>query len=133
MKKADDAFFERDPFLRELVSALRALRPEVILLFGSRARGDALSWSDYDVVVVRRTRLPFLDRLIRVRRRIRHLGRPVQVLVYTPEEFRQILRETPFGRLLRQEGIVLYVSPRAGTALVSGSPDGPGRRPEPTA
>ena len=122
MRRADATFFRRDPFLRQLVTALRPLRPQAIILFGSRARGDALAWSDYDVIVVRSTRLPFIDRLTRVSPYIRRLPRPVQVLVYTPDEFRRLLSDTFFGHILQREGVVLYVGSRASQTLVSGGP-----------
>jgi uncharacterized protein len=43
-----------DPVLKRFVANLDALRPRVrkIVLFGSRARGDANPWSDYDVLIL---------------------------------------------------------------------------------
>lgn len=97
----------RDPVLREIVAALRRYGAELIVLFGSRARGEAGRWSDYDVVVVRRTERRFLDRLREVDRALAAVREPVDVFVYTPEEFRD-MQERALGVILRSEGVVLY-------------------------
>jgi predicted nucleotidyltransferase len=52
-----------DPQLRKLVSLLQAYEPERIILFGSHARGQADEHSDYDIIVIKRTERPFLERL----------------------------------------------------------------------
>ncbi len=52
-----------DPRLRRLVSLLMAYQPEKILLFGSHTRGQADEFSDYDIVVIKRTQSSFLERL----------------------------------------------------------------------
>ena len=96
-----------DPFLDEIVTALREYDPERIILFGSRARGDADEHSDYDVVVIKRTDRPFLDRLEAMVPYLRKLNRAVQVLVYTPEEFERV-REVGFGYLVKKDGVALY-------------------------
>ncbi|MEM1717913.1 MAG: nucleotidyltransferase domain-containing protein, partial [Thermosphaera sp.] len=45
-----------------------AFDPELILLFGSRTRGDALRSSDYDIIVISRTfkKMDFQERIIKV-------------------------------------------------------------------
>lgn len=55
-------------------------------LFGSVAAGTANAWSDLDVVVVQPTVEPFVERP-RPFSDLQDLGVPVDVLVYTPEEF----------------------------------------------
>ena len=51
-----------DPHLAKLVSLLKRYEPEQIILFGSRARGDADEYSDYDIIVIKRMDKPFLER-----------------------------------------------------------------------
>lgn len=62
--------------------------PDLVLVFGSRARGDALEDSDLDLIVVspRFEGIPFLDRIHRV---LDDLQVPfgVDLLCYTPAEF----------------------------------------------
>lgn len=93
---------------RMLDVLVRAYRPEKVLLFGSLARGEVSSWSDLDLIVVKKTPKRFLDRIDEVLRLIDpKVG--VDLLVYTPEEFARLCAERPFVRdeVLRR-GKVLY-------------------------
>ena len=96
-----------DPYLHKLVRLLQPYEPDRIILFGSRARGDADEYSDYDVIVIKRTDRPFLDRLRDMVPYLVAFDRAAEILVYTPEEFDR-MRETGLGWLVRQEGVVLY-------------------------
>ena len=96
-----------DPFLSEIVRVLRDYDPERVILFGSRARGEADEYSDYDVVVVKRTDKPFLDRLEEMVPYLVKLDRAAQILVYTPEEFGR-MGEVGFGYLVKKDGVTLY-------------------------
>ena len=99
-----------DPYLDEIVAVLKSYDPERIILFGSRARGEADEYSDYDLVVIKRTDRPFLDRLRDMVPYLRQITRPVDILVYTPEEFER-MGETGLGWIVRQEGVTLYERP----------------------
>ncbi len=99
----------KHPDLKILVQLLLQYEPERIILFGSQARGEADSHSDYDLVVIKRTDQPFLERLKDMVPFIRDFGYPVQILVYTPEEFDN-MQETGLGWVIRQEGVVLFES-----------------------
>jgi predicted nucleotidyltransferase len=96
-----------DPALKKLVKLLRGYEPERIILFGSHARGEADEYSDYDLVVIKRTDHPFLDRLQDMIPYLVAFDHPAEILVYTPEEFEQ-MREIGLGWVVRQEGIVVY-------------------------
>ncbi|MBI1881780.1 MAG: nucleotidyltransferase domain-containing protein [Chloroflexi bacterium] len=96
-----------DPALAKLVDLLQQYEPERIILFGSRARGEADEYSDYDVIVIKRTECPFLDRLRDMVPYLVAFDHPAEILVYTPEEFAQ-MGETGLGWVVNQEGIVLY-------------------------
>lgn len=85
----------------------RELDPELILLFGSRARGTQTRRSDLDLLVVMRTELPALARIERVLRLLADSPWPVEVIVYTPEELRR-MSHTPFLRRVLREGKLLY-------------------------
>lgn len=109
LKRATTAIFRRDPTLRRIVEVFRAAGAQAIVLFGSRARGDATPASDYDVVVVmRRCRRNYVDRLLDLGPAVRRVGRPMNLIVYTPAEFRQVLRDSVFGDILKADGILLY-------------------------
>jgi predicted nucleotidyltransferase len=83
-------------------------QPDKIILFGSYHTGRLNEWSDLDLVIIKKTRLPFLDRT----RQILQLLKPevgVDVLVYTPEEFEHLTRERAFVRNeILNKGKVLY-------------------------
>jgi len=57
-----------------------------LVLFGSRARGDAKATSDYDVLVVANTDLPFIQRQGLALLALGPRDFSVDLLVYTPEE-----------------------------------------------
>ena len=66
-----------------------AAQPEKIILFGSRARGDARHNSDYDVLVIKESAEPRYRRDAPVYAALAGLGAPVDVMVYTPDEIRE--------------------------------------------
>jgi predicted nucleotidyltransferase len=96
-----------DPYLSEIVAVLKPYDPERIILFGSRARGEADALSDYDLVVIKRTDRSFVDRLQDMVPYLVQLKRPADILVYTPEEFDR-MGDIGLGWMVRQEGITLY-------------------------
>lgn len=98
---------KRDLRLARLVEALKGYEPEQIILFGSRARGEADDFSDYDLVVIKKTDKPFMARLKEMVPYIQDFDGAVEVLVYTPEEFAE-LQEVGLGWVIRHEGQVLY-------------------------
>jgi predicted nucleotidyltransferase len=87
---------QRVPAPTEVARRLAALRAalarfgyERAILFGSGARGDMHEASDLDVLVVRRTDLPFVERA-RALLEMLPSGLAVDVVVYTPEEFARL-------------------------------------------
>lgn len=84
------------PLRRELARVVRELRqryhPEAIILFGSLARGQGRPTSDIDLVVVKRTKKPFVERLREVAL-LHHAQVGVDILVYTPDEWQRFQRE----------------------------------------
>jgi predicted nucleotidyltransferase len=62
------------------------------ILFGSGARGDVHEGSDLDVIVIRETDLPFVERP-RALLEMLPLGLAVDVVVYTPAEFARLSRD----------------------------------------
>ncbi|MEJ2033877.1 MAG: nucleotidyltransferase domain-containing protein, partial [Deltaproteobacteria bacterium] len=67
-------------------------------LFGSFAQGAGTAWSDLDVVIVKETDQPFLERSLEFQD-LFDLGIPVDILVYTPQEFESLKAgSSPFWR-----------------------------------
>jgi len=93
---------------RYLPRLRRYYKPELVLAFGSRVRGEGLAESDLDLLVVseRFRGLPFVERASRV---LVDLDLPfaTDLLCYTPEEFARKRREHGIVSLALEEGLVL--------------------------
>ncbi|MBI5356438.1 nucleotidyltransferase domain-containing protein [Candidatus Collierbacteria bacterium] len=87
-------------------------QPERIILFGSAASDNIHEDSDADLAVIKKTNKNFYDRIGEVSGLVPH-GIPLDILVYTPEEFEQ-MRTDKYGYFVRDEilgkGKVLYES-----------------------
>jgi predicted nucleotidyltransferase len=95
--------------IQSLLDHLRRHRPEQIYLFGSWARGEEDELSDVDLVMVMESDEPFLERSVNVMKLLpTNLG-SVDLLVYTPEEFHQMLLDgNAFVEMLVEEGRIVY-------------------------
>jgi len=92
---------------------LKRLKPErspieKIILFGSAARGDVRKPYDLDVAILVPSRERFLTRQWRYWKKINPIF-ALDLLVYTPEEFRRMLRRgNAFAREIQKHGKVIY-------------------------
>jgi predicted nucleotidyltransferase len=79
-----------------------------VVLFGSRARGEAAADSDYDVLVIEPEVANRMDESVRLRRTLNGLRSPIDVIVVgaAEAESRAKVRGTVVDRALR-EGRVL--------------------------
>lgn len=90
----------------ELLPCLeREFDPERVLVFGSRARGDALEHSDLDLILVSREfeGVSWLDRPLRVHEEC-DIRFGVELLCYTPEEYHRKREELGIVRSAEEEG-----------------------------
>ncbi len=69
-----------------LQTLIEAAKPERIILFGSHARGDASEESDLDLLVIEAHVPDRAREMVRLRRALRPLRIPVDVLVYSTED-----------------------------------------------
>jgi hypothetical protein len=85
--------------------------PELILLFGSRARNEHLKESDYDFIIVSKKfeGVHFLKRIEQVLL-FWNLNQDVDILSYTPEEFRKKKNQIGIVSEALKEGIILEKS-----------------------
>jgi len=86
-------------------------RPQMVILFGSRASGHAATASDYDILIIKRTRQRDVDRIRTVNALfgIRDFG--LDIIVRTPAEIRERLRSgNPLYTGIFANGKVLYAS-----------------------
>lgn len=88
---------------------VQAVDPDMVLLFGSRARGDARADSDVDLLVIGRSEVPRHLRSLHLYRALRGMGVPKDVLWVTPEEVAEWsgVKNHVINRGLK-EGRVLY-------------------------
>ena len=106
---------EEGSIIRKIVDTIvREADPDTVILFGSRARGDARPDSDVDLLIVERE--PFSPQhsrrqeTARLYLALRKLAISKDLLLYSREEFEQ-LKDSPHhivGRAQR-EGLVLHV------------------------
>jgi predicted nucleotidyltransferase len=101
--------------LDEVVARILAVsEPERIILFGSYARGDARPDSDLDLLVLEAGVTKPRQESVRLRRALRGLRVPVDVIVATPEQadrYRNAIGLIYAPAL--KEGKVLYERPAA--------------------
>ena len=96
-------------FVRDHLPALRErLAPLRVIAFGSRVRGDALSTSDLDLILVSPwfASLPFLRRPVAILELLDYPG-GLELLCYTPEEFEQKRQELGIVRVALEQGVTL--------------------------
>ncbi len=96
-------------FRREVLPRLiDQFEPSKVLVFGSRARGDALRDSDLDVLIVAEAfrDVRWLDRPVRVAEDC-DIRFGVELLCYTPDEYERKLGELGIVRTASEEGLEL--------------------------
>ena len=97
---------------QSIAAAVQALaegaHPQKILLFGSYARGDATADSDLDLLVIADEVNDRASEMVRLRRLLRPLRVPADVLVYSADEV---------SRWGAQTGTALYWALREGKVV----------------
>ena len=103
------------PATRQIISnvtgvLVQAAHPKLIILFGSQARGEAVSDSDLDIMVVEEKPANRFAEIVRLNRLLlRSFDMAIDLLVVSDENF-QYWRDTP-GNVYYEaatEGLVLY-------------------------
>ena len=99
-----------DDLVQEVVQRIvEAAQPDKVILFGSRARGNARPDSDFDLVVIKNSDEPGYRRDASLYLALAGLNAPVDVMVYTPEEVREWSAvPQPFITTAVREGKVVY-------------------------
>ena len=95
--------------ISEFIERLKKkFEPKSIILFGSRARGEELKGSDYDLIVVSEhfRGVPFLERLSMLYE-IWDLDCDLDILAYTPEEFEEKRGEIGIVKKVVEEGLTV--------------------------
>lgn len=102
-----------DRLVNRVVKRLRGTyRPERIVLFGSYASGRHTEDSDLDLLIIKKTRRPFFQRLYEVRRLAEPAlrGHPFDPIVLTPTELaRRLACGDQFLQSILDRGRQVYV------------------------
>jgi HEPN domain-containing protein/predicted nucleotidyltransferase len=94
--------------LNRILVGIRRYRPQKVILFGSCARGDYHAFSDVDLLVVKQTDHPFLERIGELLS-LCDASLPLEPLVYTEAELADMLsRGNTFLETALREGVVIY-------------------------
>ena len=90
-----------------IINQLKRYKPQKIILFGSYAYGKPTKESDIDIALIKETSKSFHNRLKEVRMLLRTTV-PVDVFVFTPEEFEQKKDSNPLIKEIATHGKVIH-------------------------
>ncbi len=103
---------EINSFQKEIKSLIRQIRtkyrPEKMILYGSAAKGKANEDSDIDMLIIKKTKRRFVDRISDVLK-LCDYNIPFEPIVYTPEEIEERIKLGDFFIIdILKKGKVLY-------------------------
>jgi len=112
VKQRIDQNARRNAALRRFLGLIAGVRPQLrkVTLFGSRARGDFRSDSDYDLLLVVSVRSPELEVALydAVLETLLSTGRLISLKVFSEAEFKRLSAiQTPFMKRIQKEGVDL--------------------------
>ena len=98
-----------EDFREGLAAAVAKGKATRAIVFGSYARGDFDRYSDLDMIVIADTEKTFFHRHDDFDAVFEVWPRAIDLLIYTPDEFAQMIREgNPFIERALEEGVVIY-------------------------
>lgn len=86
---------------------LKKTNPKAIILFGSAARGEVGEDSDLDILVIQETNKPFTDRIREARANVR-TNIPLDIIVITPKEAKELPKKNSFFSQILKEGKLIH-------------------------
>jgi predicted nucleotidyltransferase len=105
-----------DTVLSRIIDVIvRTLDPDTIILFGSRARGDAREDSDFDICVLKKGISGRRTIARTLYRALYGVGAPVELIIDTPATLRKY-KDNPhlIYREIARDGKIIYEKPHAG-------------------
>jgi predicted nucleotidyltransferase len=96
--------------IKDIVSVIAEhIRPEKIILFGSYANGKPCDDSDVDLLIIKDFGVPRYQRGVLVRKCLRGIKIPVDILVYTRDEIQKWANvDAAFINMIMKNGKILY-------------------------
>lgn len=92
---------------QKIISDLKTINPQKIILFGSLAKGNFTLDSDVDLLVIKETKKKLADRYSEARLAL-SVDYPFDIFVLTEEELKNKVTKSFFFREIVQNGEVLY-------------------------
>jgi len=93
--------------MTHLKSSLTDYGAEEAYLVGSFARGEWDDYSDIDLIVVKKTKENFLNRILEFTKKY-HPGCAFDVFIYNPEEFAKMPKISDFFRCAMKDAVKIY-------------------------
>lgn len=96
--------------INEVINRIvKNINPEEIILFGSYASGNPSEDSDLDILIIKEMRMPRYKRSREVKKHLRGMKIPIDVIVYTKKEIKKWENtETAFINQAIKQGKILY-------------------------
>lgn len=100
---------DQSNFQEVINTIIKGYLPSKIILFGSYAKGTETESSDLDLLVIKETDEPKYRRSASVRKLFRSQPCAMDILVYTPREYEQLLNyKSLIPYIATKEGKVIY-------------------------
>lgn len=96
-----------NPVVKNIINQLKPYNPEKIILFGSYAYGKPTENSDVDLIIIKKTNDPFLERQKKARLLLKTTT-PVDVFVFTPKEYKTVKYTNLLIKEASELGKVVY-------------------------
>lgn len=98
---------DADKVINNIVAKIVDYQPERVIVFGSSIRGKWQENSDIDLAIIKKTSQPFYKRAAEVRKLLRSKI-PLDVFVFTPEEYESAKKTNPLVSEIERTGRVVY-------------------------
>lgn len=96
-----------DQTVQSIINQLKTYQPEKIILFGSYAYGKPTQNSDVDIAIIKKTTDSFHERQRKTRMMLKTTI-PVDIFVFTPEEFQRGKKNNLLVKEIAEMGRVIY-------------------------
>ncbi|MFH0854810.1 MAG: nucleotidyltransferase domain-containing protein [bacterium] len=75
--------------IKKIVEKIKPYNPEKIILFGSRAWGKPHCDSDFDLMIIKKTREKYFNRIFKTRKLLYGMNESFDIIVMTPAEIKK--------------------------------------------
>lgn len=95
--------------LNNIITSIKPFKPDKVILFGSRAWGKAKKNSDFDLLIIKKTKKNPSRRAYEVRGYLNNINEAFDILVFTPKEVeKRIALNDFFINDILEKGKIIY-------------------------